>query len=304
MQNRRKNLIAYLGLLFTSIIWGFAFVPQKTAMLHTGAHSFNAARFLLAASFAFSVVFFTGRKIAIATLRRGTNLGIFLFLGYATQQIGMQYTTATNGGFITGLYLLLVPIQVTLLRKDKLSIYLWLGALMALIGLTLLCLTSGIKINQGDIWILACAILFTQHIILIDKYVDQSDFLSLAAVQFLLAGLMFLSLALLFEGEKISGLSFAWKEILYAGLLSAGIAIIIQMYSQRYVPASQAALMCSLESVFAALAGWLLLGETLTQLQFLGCILMFGGTIIACVKSDEKKHITGVTSHNTGSGPG
>lgn len=287
MQTDKKTLLAYTILLAACVVWGSAFVPQKTAMEATGAFSYGGARLILGGLSLLLLNLFARKKFNREIFVHGTILGIFLFLGTSTQQIGMQYTSATNGGFITGLYLLFVPLIITFYQRQRLSYALWVGAVLCLGGLALLCLTEGVELNKGDVWILACALLFSLHILCIDKFVVKNDFLPLAITQFFVAGVLGTACALILEFESIPGIELAWKEILYGGLASIGFAHTAQMFSQKYIAAEKAALVCSLESVFAAITGWYFLSESLNNIQLFGCIMMFLGSALACFQGSK-----------------
>lgn len=282
-----RKVLGYSAILSACIVFGVAFVPQRTAMQHTGPFTFVAARFLLG-GLCLALVAALFRRFDWPALRKGALLGAVLFLAATAQQLGMQYTTATNGGFITGLYLLFVPLQVTYFEGKRLGERLWIGAMLALTGLALLSVGADFSINRGDLWILLCAFLFAQQIILVDKLVDKYDFLNLAIAQFLTTGILALPFALTIEVGQIPGAAEALPEIVFTGVVSVGFAYTAQLYGQRYIPASQAAVLFSSEAIFAALAGWYFLEETLTVRQVIGTALMFGGLLLACSKGEEK----------------
>jgi drug/metabolite transporter (DMT)-like permease len=272
----------YIALVVTACIWGVAFVPQRSAMEHTGPLTFNAVRFALGALL---VVLCIGtrrfRSLNRADYRATWILGLLLFAGAALQQIGMVTTTAGQGGFITGLYIVLIPIFLYIGWKERLPLNCWSGALVALLGLGLLSLTEQVRISSGDLWVFGCAVAFAFHVIFVGKLAQHSDPIVLVVGQNLVCAIFNGIGAIALEQDRWSTTFQAWPELTYMVFCSIGIAYTLQVLAQRHVPVASAALILSLEGVFAALGGWYLLGEMLTTRQLWGCVLMMAGIMLA-----------------------
>lgn len=285
MQSRtaRANLL----LLLTALIWGAAFVAQRVGMEHMGPLTFNGVRFLLGSAALLPLIRHMDARRAqsgpdLATvLRGGILMGTALFLGAWLQQFGLCYTTAGKAGFITGLYVVFVPL-IGIFLHHRYGLGTWGGALLALIGMYLLSVTESLSIDKGDALVLASALFWGVHVLLVGRLTQglaAVDAVKLAAVQFATCGTVSLILALVFETITWSGLQAGLIPILYGGLMSVGVAYTLQVVAQRDARPAPAAIILSLEAVFAALTGWLILGETLSAQALCGCLLMLGGTI-------------------------
>ena len=281
------KLQANLLLLLTSVIWGFGFIAQRLGMDHIGPYSFNVFRFLLGALSLVPLVYFLGRKKTGPSKMGkpfwliGGLAGLVLFGGATLQQVGLLYTTAGKAGFITGLYLVIVPLLGFCLRQkiDKLTLA---GALIATYGLYLLSITEGFNIGQGDTLVLIGAFFWAVHVQVVGyaaKY--KLDALKLAILQYLICAGLNLLLALFLEEFTVQATLDASGAILYAGLVSVGVAYTLQIVAQKHVDPSRAAILLSLEAVFAVLAGWLMLDEMLNSRESWGCILMFAGMMLS-----------------------
>ncbi len=289
------KLQANLLLLLTSVIWGFGFIAQRLGMDHIGPYSFNVFRFLLGALSLVPLVYFLGRK-KTAEAKAGKPFwiigglaGLVLFGGATLQQVGLLYTTAGKAGFITGLYLVIVPLLGFCLRQkiDKLTLA---GALIATYGLYLLSITEGFNIGQGDTLVLIGAFFWAVHVQVVGyaaKY--KLDALKLAILQYLICAGLNLLLALFLEEFTVQATLDASGAILYAGLVSVGVAYTLQIVAQKHVDPSRAAILLSLEAVFAVLAGWLMLDEMLNSRESWGCILMFAGMMLSQMPGLGKK---------------
>ncbi|WP_432473007.1 DMT family transporter [Amphritea sp. HPY] len=284
MENR--NIRADLILLLVAAIWGFAFVAQRLGMDYLGPFGFNASRFLLGAvSLLPLLLFFKPKPGSTDRLRmtKGSALaGIFLFSGASLQQAGLLYTSAGNAGFITGLYIIIVPIMGLLIGFAT-RINTWLGGIIAVMGLYYLSVGDNFSINTGDLLVLASALFWAGHVIVIGKLAGQLDNLRLAIIQFFICALLSLLVALVFEQDTLSlaNIIAAWQPIAYAGLFSVGIAYTLQVVAQRDAPASHAAIIMSLEAVFAVIGGWWLLNEEFSNRAIIGCCLMLAGMILS-----------------------
>ncbi|WP_291330024.1 DMT family transporter [Desulfovibrio sp. UCD-KL4C] len=290
-----KNLKADLLLLITAMIWGAAFVAQRVGMDYVGPFTFNAVRFALGAAALLPLIHRldrekkkdgTYKKLDIKLfLTGGIIAGSALFLGSTLQQWGLVYTTAGNAGFITGLYVVFVPI-LGLFVKQKTGLPTWIGAVLAVIGMYLLSVNEGFKISLGDLLVLASAFFWAGHVIIISFLSSKIDPVKFASGQFVVCSIFSFIGAFIFEDMSLSGIYACAIPILYGGLMSVGVAYTLQVIAQQDAKPAHAAIILSLESVFAALAGWLLLGETLTTQGLLGCGLMLCGMLLSQLRSD------------------
>jgi len=284
-----------LILLVVAVIWGSAFVAQRAGNEHVGPFTFNAVRFLIGGLVLSPILIWQRfRKVPSPTpsrrsktWRSGLLLGLLLFGGASLQQIGLVTTTAGKGGFITGLYVVIVPLLLALFWRERVRWSNWAGAGLSVVGMFLLSITlrEKLRLNPGDICVLIGAFLWALHVVAIGKIAPGRDPLRLAATQYLVCALLCAIPALVLEWETWGGILKAAPSILYAGVLSTGLAYTGQVVAQRHAPPADAAIIMSLESVFAALSGWLVLSETLTGQQLLGCALMFAGMLLAQVSS-------------------
>lgn len=276
-------------LVLTAAIWGFAFTAQRVGAEHVGPFSFNAVRFALGALVLLPVVRLldrrTGRRVDAAvlswgpTLRPGLIAGTVLFLGAFLQQQGIETTTAGKAAFVTGLYVVLVPLLGIALRH-RTTAGTWVGVAFAAVGLYLLCVTDDLTVATGDALMLLSALAFAGHILVIDRY-GALDPIRLSAAQFITCAGLSLVAALALEPAPLGGLDRAVVPILYGGLLSVGVAYTLQVVAQRDAVPSHAALILALESVFGVIGGALLLGESMTARGYLGCALMFVGIVVS-----------------------
>ena len=258
---------------------------QKTAMDVLGPFTFNGVRCLVGAFSLFIISLFFKSKHNVKYKKRhlvegGAVAGIILFLATTLQQVGIVTSSAGKAGFITSLYIVMVPI-FSLISGKKVGRSVWLGVLLALIGLYLLCVKGGIYIEKGDLIILFSAVFFALHIMCISKYSKKTDAIKLSCVQFLFAGVFASILGLMFETIQISSILTCSKEIFYTGVLSCAIAFTLQIGAQKHAKPYVASLILSLESVFAVMAGYFILNEILTVKEILGCIFMFLAVYVA-----------------------
>jgi len=290
-------LIGNLLMIITAALWGFAFVAQKTGMDYLGPFMFSAIRFAVGASCLVLLVRWFGyKKLTRQGIISGMAMGVVLTFGAMLQQIGIVETTAGKSGFITAIYILLVPIFLAFAGR-RLSLQIWPAALLVMSGLYLLSIQKGdlSNINQGDIWVLASSIFWAVHILLIEKAVRKHDPLRLSIVQFFTCSFLSLLGAFIFEDviwkDIVTGVDNGWIEVAYASIASVAIAYTLQVFAQRSVPSHHAALVLSLEAVFAVIGGVWLLGEDLTLRMILGFVLMFVGIILAQWKFKTRKRI-------------
>ncbi len=287
---------ADLTLLLVSMIWGSAFVAQRVAGQMGSVYFFNAARYLLAA---LVVLPFARRQVAsIKQIPRGQYkwmliAGFLLFVGSALQQAGMVYTTAGNAGFITGLYVVLVPFALFFFWREKPHWLSVVAVILAGVGAFLLSTGGRFQVQPGDALELIGALFWTFHVIVLGKYASRFESISFSAGQLIVCGVLNLFLGILVEPMiKFDGqLIFA---IVYTAVFSLGLCYTLQIWGQRHTPPADAALILSLESVFAVISGWLILHERLIAIQILGCILIF----IAVILSQFKEWTSNTLDHD------
>ncbi|MCV6610041.1 MAG: DMT family transporter [Amphritea sp.] len=281
-----RNIRADLILLLVAAIWGFAFVAQRLGMDYLGPFGFNGSRFLLGALSLLPLLLIfkakPGSTESPAMIKGSIAAGVCLFLGASLQQAGLLYTSAGNAGFITGLYIIIVPLLGLLIGQTT-RINTWLGGILAVTGLYYLSVNDDFSVNTGDLLVLSSALFWALHVIIIGKLASQLDNLRLAILQFLICALLSLLVAMVFEQDTLSveNIIAAWQPIAYAGLLSVGVAYTLQVVAQRDAPASHAAIIMSLEAVFAVLGGWWLLAEEFSNRALIGCSLMLAGMILS-----------------------
>jgi drug/metabolite transporter (DMT)-like permease len=278
-------------LLITAIIWGFAFVAQRSGMEYLGPFTFNAIRFALGGISLVPILLLNRKRqfenkkfLPILSdkvlLKGGIVAGIIIFFGASFQQGGIVYTTAGKAGFITGLYIIIVPI-LGLMFKQKTSAGTWIGAFVAVVGLYLLSVTSDLSIGLGDHLVLASALFWAMHVLWISRISPKTDPIQLAFFQFVLCSVLSLIAALIYEVSTLQNIIDAAVPILYAGVVSVGIAYTLQVVAQREAHPSHAAIIMSLESVFAVIGGWIVLNESIALRGLIGCALMLAGMILS-----------------------
>ena len=287
------NLRSDLLLLLTALIWGFAFVAQRVGMEYVGPYLFNGARFALGALPLVPFVLKNTSQPRWSNLLRAAPgsliAGLFHFVGSSLQQVGIVYTTAGKAGFITGLYVILVPILGLFLGQHS-GRNTWIGALGASAGLYLLSIEPPLAIARGDALVLVSALFWAGHVLLIGRLSRQIDWAALAFLQYLTCSVLSTGVAFLTEEIALQPLLDAALPIAYGGVLSVGVAYTLQVVAQRQAPAGHAAIILSLETVFAALGGWLLLDETMPLRGLLGCALIFAGMLVS--QQSDARHAT------------
>ena len=289
----RKQIQNTLLLVFTAMIWGCSFVAQTVGAEHVGTFTFLASRSWLGGIVLLPVIAFsdyrekrsgtyqTQSKNTLRTLIwGGIACGVCLFFAAATQQMGVAQTTTAKAGFITTLYVLMVPI-LTLFMGRKIGKKIWLCVMMGVIGLYFLCMADSISLNKGDALVLLCAFLFSLHILVIDHFSPKVNSIKLSCIQFFTTAVIATVFTFLFEHPTAQTLLAAALPIMYAGILSSGVGFTLQVVAQKDLNPTIASLAMSLESVFSALAGWILLGQSLSVRELFGCALMFTAIVIA-----------------------
>lgn len=291
---KKNHLKGNLFLLAAALIWGIAFVAQSEGMKYVGPYTMQASRFTLAGLMMVPVILIGKRKPSPTGLPFGTVLlkgalcGVFLWVASTMQQYGLIYTSVGKSGFITALYIVLVPLTGIFLHK-RVGVRVWAAVGIAVVGLYFLCMSDMSAINIGDILTLGCALFFCFQILCVDGIGESIDGIWLSCIQSLTSALISYIAMFSFETPSMSAILDAWLPIAYAGILSGGLAYCFQILGQRSTDPTVASLLMSLESVFAALAGWLIIGQTLTDREMIGCVLMFGAIILAQIPVRNKK---------------
>lgn len=294
-------------LLLTAAIWGVAFVAQSVGMDYVGPFTFNAVRSLLGGIVLIPCIVLLKRINAGSKdtagvaecesgdpagqrkvlLTGGVACGVLLCIASNLQQFGIMYTSVGKSGFITAMYIVLVPVLGIFLKK-KAGIKIWCSVAIAVGGLYLLCMTdSGFSIQKGDLLLLLGAVIFSFHILTIDYFSPKVDGVKMSCIQFFTCGILSMVCMFLFEQPQIGAILQAWMPIVYAGVLSCGVAYTLQIVGQKGMNPTVASLILSMESVISVIAGWLILHQKLSGRELLGCVLMFAAIIL--VQLPERK---------------
>ena len=298
----RANLL----LLLTAMIWGCAFVAQDVAADVLQPMSFNGSRMLLAALALVPLCCFSDRRAIKAgtgmawkqmdraqrktLLIGGTCCGVMLALGSIFQQLGLSLGTgAGKAGFITALYIVLVPLAGLLFFRRKLGKLVWLAVALSVVGLYLLCMTGSLTIDPGDGMLIICAACYCGHILVVDYFSRRTECIKMSCIQFAVTTIICFAGAFLFEQPTWDAVAACAVPIIYAGVFSGGVGYTLQILAQRDAEPAVASLLMSLESVFAVLAGWVILGDALSVRELLGCAMMMGGIVLA--QLPEKKTV-------------
>ena len=294
-----RSIKGPIFLLLCAFFWGTAFASQSSAMNHVEPYTFVFLRSTITC-----LVLCAGTPLlnrlsgeteppqasAARHYTVGILCGIFLVLATILQQIGLVTTTTAKSGFITALYIVIVPLMGIFLKRMP-APTIWLGVLLSMIGLYFLCMTDSLNLNAGDIITLCSAFAYAVHIILIDRLGNSLNSTRLSAIQFGTAAIISCAITFLFETPTMSGIFACWKDILFVAVCSGALGYTFQIIGQKYTEPTLASLILCLESVFAAVGGWLILGQTLSGREMLGCTLMLYASVIALLpaKADRKK---------------
>lgn len=302
-----------------AFIWGVAFVAQSVGMDYMGPCTFLGSRFLIGAAVLVPFIWFRdrnhkaeqekhfdaqealpiGQEVQGARknsaekktlLTGGICCGLALCSASLLQQIGIQYTSVGKAGFITTLYIILVPIFGIFLKK-KIGKKVWTGAVIAVAGMYLLCVTESFTISRGDFFVLLCAFVYAVHILVVDHFAPQTDSVKLSCIQFFVSGVIGMILAFMFETPSFSALLAGAVPVLYAGVLSSGVAYTLQVVGQKRVEPTVASMILSMESVFSVLAGWLLLSQKLSVKELTGCVMVFAAVVMVQLPDRKKQEI-------------
>ena len=304
---RSKKMLGNLVLFITAMIWGTAFAFQRVGMESIEPISFTAVRMLLAAVAVGALALALQKKAHSdpsssysrmsseekrqynrQTILGGVCCGFFLALASGAQQIGLLYTTAGKAGFITALYIILVPIFAFLLFRKRSGLLVWLAALIGVFGMYLLCATEGLRLARGDALMVLCAALFSFHILSCDHFARRGNPLMISAIQFLTCFVLSAVFAFLLEDPTWDKIRSAAVPILYCGLVSGGIGYTLQLIGQKYTDPAVASLIMSMESVFAVLGGAVILQEHMTTRELLGCVVLFAAIILAQLPAPKR----------------
>ena len=282
-------------LVLTALIWGCAFVAQSVGMDYVGPFTFNMARFLIGAIVLLPVIWFMDRQRKTGAEKGagqktliigGICCGIALAFASTLQQWGILFTTVGKAGFITAMYIVIVPLLGIFIGKKVRPLIIGCVAI-AVVGFYFLCMTESLRLGLGDFLVLLCAIAFSIHILVIDHFSPKVDGVKMSAIQFLTAAIISAVPTLLWEQPVFTEILQAWQPVLYAGVMSCGVAYTLQIIAQKNADPTVASLLLSLESVFSVLAGWVLLGQGLSLKELFGCVLIFCAIILA--QLPEKK---------------
>ncbi len=305
---KNQKLKGNLLLLLAAFVWGLSFISQSKGVELIEPATFNGVRSLLGGVVLLPVIFILDKskkrngvqpqKIDKNLIVGGIICGICLCLASTLQTIGMVETSPGKAGFLTALYMVIIPIVGIFIGKRPQPIVL-LSVLIAVAGLYLMCITDSLTINQGDILIIICAFIFAAHIMAIDHFSPKVDGVKLACFQFFVCGILDMIYAFIFESPQIVPILNAWLSIGYSGVLSCGVAYTLQIVGQKYTDPTSASILMSLESVFATLStvvlialGWNLTGGALTTKEIIGCILMFAAILLVQLPEKPKKDKT------------
>lgn len=289
-----------LLLLTTAVIWGLAFAAQRVGMDYIGPFTYNGVRFLIGAFSLIPLILVFNRKgreeKQAKKLKSGWKMllvygaaaGSFLFLGASLQQVGIVSTTAGKAGFITGMYVVIVPF-LGIFLGHRTGISRWIGAGLSITGLYLLSIRGGFSIEKGDFLVFLSAFFWASHVIIMAAVSSKVDTLKLAAIQYLFCGFLSMVTAFIFEPVAIAAILRAWIPIFYGSIFSVGIAYTLQIFAQKEAHPAHAAIILSLEGVFAVVGGWLFLNEVMDLRSALGCILMLCGMFVSQSESLRMK---------------
>lgn len=313
---KKQNILGMLLLLLAATVWGIAFVAQSVGTNHLNAFAFNSIRNAIGVMVLLPVLGIT-RTVARKKQSNsddasntsnplftkdlfigGTICGVALCIASNFQQMGIEHSTVGKSAFITTLYIVLVPIMGLFLKK-KASLQIWISVVLAMIGLFLLCMKNEVFVlGIGDIYLILCALFFTIQILCVDHYVQKVDGVALSIMQFFVTAILS-GICMLFTGlPSWSDITGAAIPLLYAGAISSGVGYTLQIVGQKMLPATVASLIMSLESVIAALAGWVILHEVLSEKELLGCVLVFTAVILTQLPLENLKKLFNAHKNN------
>lgn len=301
-----KQIKGTVLLTLTALIWGIAFVAQSVGMNYVGPWTFNCTRSVLGGLILIPVIFIfsdkasddnkkesepsiTKSELRMNTLKGGIICGIFLSAATMFQQYGIMETSVGKSGFITALYIILVPFLSIFLHK-KIGLNQWISALIAVAGFYIMSIHGHESLNRGDLLLLICAFLFSAQILSIDHFVDKVNPIAMSCIQFFVSAIVSSVGMIILENPMWANIYEARVPILYAGLMSSGVAYTLQIVGQKNLDATPASLLMSLESVFSALAGFVILKQVLSVNELIGCALVFAGVILSQLPNKKQSH--------------
>ncbi len=297
---KNKRLLGSLLLTLTAIIWGTAFVFQRSGMDRIEPITFNAARLTLSTAAVGLVALLQRKKPAFSdaaeektykksTVIGGVLCGVFLSAASTLQQMGLVYTTAGKAGFITSLYILIVPVVSLIVFKKRGTPFVWIGVPLGVLGMYLLCITESFRLARGDLLILACAVFFSCHILTCDRFAPRGNPIRISAIQFAVATTVSWIAAFITETPSVEKITSAAVPIVFCGIVSGGVGYTLQITAQRFTDPTVASLLMSLESVFAVISGALILHERMSARELIGCAVMFCAIVIVQLPVPGKK---------------
>lgn len=295
-----NKLRGSLLLFIAALIWGTAFVAQSKGMDYIEPFTYNSIRTILGGFVLFPLIFLNKSRKSTGTPNDNTYnkisfiggicCGIILFAASSLQQYGISFTTAGKAGFITALYVVIVPV-IGLLQKKGSGLKIWICVFLSVLGFYLLCIKNDLRLSKGDLFILICAFFYSIHIILIDNFNSKgADPVKMSCVQFFTAGIIMMIGMFTFETPHLSNIFAAKYTILYTGIMSCGVAYTLQTIGQKYTAPTAATLIMSLESVFAALSGWILLNEKMTIKEIIGSAIVFAAVVLSQIEFNFNKN--------------
>ena len=297
---KKSKVIGSILLILVAFIWGTAFVFQRVGMDHIEPVTFTASRMTLSA-LAVGLVALLLKKHGPspraagetnnthAVLIGGICCGAFLAFASIFQQAGIVYTTAGKAGFITAMYMLLVPIINFVIFRKKSSWIVWVAVLLGVVGMYLLCMTESFRLSQGDTLVCICAVLFSGHILCCDYFVGKGNPIQISAIQFVTAAIISWIASFILESPDMDKVISAALPILYCGVVSGGAGYTLQLVAQKHTEPAIASLLLSLESVFAVISGALILHEVMSTQEMLGCIVMFTAIVLVQIPKPKKR---------------
>jgi len=301
MSTKTSSLKGNLMIIAATLIWGSGYVAQSAGMYHVAPFTFNAVRFAIGGTIALGpALFFLYRQRSVSceaitiedkrpvminksTIVAGVICGCVLCLAINLQQFGILFTSVANASFITSLYVIMVPIASFIIFRKRAGVFVWGSVAVAVVGMYFLSLSGGFYVNLGDILVFLCAIVFTAQILIISYFSPKHNVIALACVQFFVVSFVSVVLAFIFETPSLTAVFAAAPYVLYTGVLSSGVAYILQMKAQKTTDATIAAVLFSFEGVVAAFVGWLVLSQHLTSRELMGCALIFVAIMVAQV---------------------
>ncbi|OYT14797.1 MAG: EamA family transporter, partial [Bacteroidetes bacterium 4572_77] len=280
MKDNFKKYLSDISLFFVAVVWGGGFIAVKDTLTTVTPMLMLSIRFIIASVVMYILFYKKMGKIDNTDLKKGSIVGIFLYLAFGFQTYGLQFTTASKQGFLTAIYVVVVPFLYWILYKKTPKKKVFIGSALAIVGIGLIGLQGSVSINIGDSLTLICAILFAMHIISVEYFANDMNIYKLAFIQIVVVAILSTISAILTEPITLNLTTRAWYSILFLAIFSTFLCFTVQTIAQKYTSSSHASILMSLESVFGAIFGVVLLGETMTPIMILGCFLIFVAILI------------------------